>query len=272
MIEVNNISFSYSNNGPEAISGLSFNLYPGQWVVVIGANGSGKSTMGRHLNGLLLPQKGEVIVDGISTLKEDGLVAIRQKVAFVFQNPDNQIVATTVEDDIAFGPENLGLPAEEIRRRVDEALKITGLTHLRHKEPYLLSGGEKQRLAIAGALAMESPYLILDEPTSMLDPQMRRQVLDTLAYLHRQMGKTIIYITNLMEEALLGQRLLVLSRGKLVADSSPREVFGNFQAMEEWGLKPPVLNRLSARLAEAGFPRLKGTLTLEEMVDSICES
>lgn len=272
MIEVQNISFCYEDAQGAALSGLSFTLAPGEWMTVLGANGSGKSTMARHLNGLLLPGRGQVLVDGESTLKPQSMAKIRQKVAFVFQNPDNQIVATTVEDDIAFGPENLGLAPEEIQRRVENALEITELSPLRQKPPHLLSGGEKQRLAIAGALAMEAPYLVLDEPTSMLDPQMRRQVLDTLVYLHRELGKGILYISNLMEEALLSQSLLILSQGRLMAQGTPREIFHDCEALREWGLEPPLLHRLRARLMAAGFHELKGALTLEEMVDCLWAS
>lgn len=272
MIQVKNISFNYENSQTKALNEVDFKIEQGQWVMVVGANGSGKSTLARHLNGLILPQQGEVLVDGLNTRNPEELLKIRQSVAFVFQNPDNQIVATSVEDDIAFGPENLGIAPDEIADRVEKALEITGLTPLRKKTPAYLSGGEKQRLAIAGALAMGAPYLVLDEPTSMLDPQMRAQVLETLEYLHRDLGKGIIYITNLMEEVLLGQRVLVMHKGQLVADSTPRKVFSDYKALAKWGIVPPVLNRISARLAEDGFTDLKDVLTLDEMVDGICNS
>ncbi|MEG1501745.1 MAG: ATP-binding cassette domain-containing protein, partial [Clostridiales bacterium] len=240
------------------------------WLALIGPNGSGKSTLARHLNGLLLPAKGEVWVDGKNTANDQDLLEIRQQVAFVFQNPDNQIVATTVEDDIAFGPENLGIAPNEIARRVEEALTITGLKPLAKQPPHLLSGGEKQKLAIAGALAMGSPYLVMDEPTSMLDPQMRKQILETLLYLHQEMGKGIIYITNLMEEAFLAERLLVLRQGTLMADGSPREIFHNYRQLSDWGIESPVLCRLAARFYEDGYQEFEDVLTLEDIINTLC--
>ena len=272
MIELQNISFSYAEEGRQVLKDVSLSIAPGCWVTLVGANGSGKSTLARHLNGLLLPNAGKVLVDGLDTCDSQSLPQIRQQVAFVFQNPDNQIVATTVADDVAFGPENIGLPPAEIEARVAQALEITGLTAMAEKAPHLLSGGEKQRLAIAGALAMGSPCLVLDEPTSMLDPQLRRQVLDTLLYLHQKMGKTIIYITNLMEEALLADRLLVLCNGQLVADGTPRDLFADPERFRSWNLEPPLLSRLAARLAANGYPQVFGALSLDEMVEKLCIS
>ncbi len=271
MIQVENISFQYGEEGPLTLEDISLEIPPGQWVALVGANGSGKSTLARHLNGLLLPGAGRVLVDDHDTADPEQLLAVRQKVAFVFQNPDNQIVATTVVDDIAFGPENLGTPPAAIKERVEQALAITGLTRLAEQPPYLLSGGEKQRLAIAGAVAMNASYLVMDEPTSMLDPRMRAQVLKTLAYLHQNRGTAIIYITNIMEEALLAQRLLVLQQGRLVGDGPPRELIGNVEQFAAWGLQSPLLTRLAARLAAAGHTQLAGALTLEEMVARICK-
>jgi energy-coupling factor transport system ATP-binding protein len=271
MIELKNVSFAYDKGKP-VLNDLSFSLKEGQWVVIVGANGCGKSTLARHLNGLILPDEGEVLVDGLNTADEDALLKIRQKVAFVFQNPDNQIVSTAVEDDIAFGPENLGLPSAEIAQRVEEALRLTAMTPLRKKNPAELSGGEKQRLAIAGALAMGAPYLVLDEPTSMLDPSMRKQVLDILLYLHRQKNKTVIYVTNLMEEVLLGERVLCVAGGFLAADNTPSEIFQNPSLLNDIGLTLPVLNRLALRLADNGFPRLKDALTMAEIEECICGS
>ncbi|MGI5891217.1 MAG: energy-coupling factor transporter ATPase [Bacillota bacterium] len=280
MIEIKNISFSYDKYLDQdrdkqkltvkAVSDCSLHIYPGEWLTLIGANGSGKSTLAKHLNGLLLPSKGQVLVDGWDTRDQEHIYDIRQKVAFVFQNPDNQIVANSVEEDIAFGPENLGLDSDEINRRIEKALDITGLREVRSKEPYLLSGGEKQRLAIAGALAMSSRYLVLDEPTSMLDPQMRRQVISTLQYLHREIGMAIIYITNIMEEALLAERVVIMQDGMIAAQGNVKEIFSQERSMAGWGLALPPICRLSSMLADAGYEQVRGAATIDEIMEVLC--
>ncbi|MCL1974802.1 MAG: energy-coupling factor transporter ATPase, partial [Firmicutes bacterium] len=263
MIQAEHLSFSYLPDGFYALKDINVEIPAGQWVAIIGANGSGKSTLARHFNGLLLPDEGRVLVDGLNTAVPEELFKVRQKVAFVFQNPDNQMVATSVEDDIAFGPENLGLPVEEIGRRLEESLVFTGLTEKRHQAPHLLSGGEKQRVAIAGALAMRSAYMVLDEPTSMLDPQLRLSVIATLRQLHKELGLTIIYITNIMEEALLAERVLVLEAGRLLKDSSPVNVFSDAAWLAERQLAKPPLCYISTVLAEEGYPELASCLTEE---------
>jgi energy-coupling factor transport system ATP-binding protein len=273
MIEIKNITFTYENADQPALREISLNIRAGEWLAVIGANGSGKSTLARQINGLLLPESGEVTVDGMSTQDAAGLWQIRTQVAFVFQNPDNQIVATTVEEDIAFGLENIGLPSEKIEERVNYALDITGLQELRTKEPHLLSGGEKQRVAIAGALAMNSCYLVLDEPTSMLDPSLRRQVIETLQYMHKELGMTIIYITNIMDEAILAERIVVLSAGKLIKEGSPQDIFADHKWLQGQGLDMPQICRLGSMLSDGGFgSEYRGILHLEEMVATLVAS
>jgi energy-coupling factor transport system ATP-binding protein len=269
MIKAERISFSYQQDGPQALRDIDIEIAARSWVAIIGANGSGKSTLARHFNGLLLPDKGRVLVDGLDTADADELIEVRQKVAFVFQNPDNQMVATSVEDDIAFGPENLGLPPQEIGRRLTEALAITGLTDKRRQAPHLLSGGEKQRVAIAGALAMRSAYMVLDEPTSMLDPQLRLSVIATLRKLHRELGLTIIYVTNVMEEALLAERVLVLETGQLVKDGPPAEIFSDAKWLQKRQLALPPACQIAAVLAEAGCKELAGCLTVEDLLKQI---
>jgi len=251
MIEIKEVSFYYEEDGPAVLHDINLAIPHGQWLAIIGPNGSGKSTLARHLNGLLLPAAGQVLVDGLDSQNQKELWQLRERVAFVFQNPDNQLVATSVEDDIAFGPENLCLSPEEISRRVEDALAITNLAELRKKPPHLLSGGEKQRVAIAGALAMSSRYLVLDEPTSMLDPRLRLSVIETLQHLHRELGLGIIYVTNIMEEVFLAQRVVVLDQGHLIADSTPGEIF-TLPDFIRLGLEQPDICRLGGMLGLPG--------------------
>lgn len=243
----------------------------GEWLAVVGPNGSGKSTLARQLNGLLIPKLGTVVVDGMDTQDPAAVWEIRQKVAFVFQNPDNQLVASSVEEDVAFGPENLGLPPAEIAARVEEALQVTGMEEYRDFPPHLLSGGQKQRVAIAGALAMHSQYLVLDEATAMLDPQGRSEVLGTLCRLNRDLGMTMIYITHFMEEAALATRLVVMNEGKLYTAGSPKEVFGRPELLNRIGLDVPEVSLLAARLKARGLIRSGGIISLDEMVDTLCQ-
>ena len=271
MIEIRNLQFRYGEDQPLALDGIDLDIPPGKWLALIGPNGSGKSTLARCLNGLLLPTGGSVRVDGLDTAAEDELMAVRERVSFVFQNPDNQIIATSVEDDVAFGPENLGLPREEISRRVEAALHVTGLLALREKAPHLLSGGEKQRVAIAGALAMASHYLVLDEPTSMLDPLMREQVLASLRLLHSSHGLGVIYVTNIIEEALLAERVIVLEEGRIVREGTAEEIFRDPQWLTAHGLDAPQACRIAAMLADDGYETLRGALTPEELTERICE-
>ena len=272
MLSFDAVSFSYTAE-QSLLKEISFNINRGQWTAVIGANGSGKSTIARLMNGLLLPVSGRVNVDGMDTLIPAQIPSIRRKISFVFQNPDNQLVATTVEDDIAFGPENLALPPAEIAERVERALQITGLTPLRYLPVYELSGGEKQRVAIAGALAMSSDYLVLDEPTSMLDPSLRAQVLSTLKTLHADLGMGIIYITNVMEEVLLAERVLILSEGRIVKDSTPAEIFSDSVLLSSLGLDIPEINRLTDKLHRVGIlsaEEKKNIRSIDELAGVLC--
>ena len=271
MIEVKDLHFSYNKQEDPILNGLDLTVEPGQWLAIVGRNGSGKSTLARCLNGLFLPDSGSVVVDGLDTSNESQLYSVRERVAFVFQNPDNQLVATSVEDDVAFGLENLGLPREEITRRVDQALDIMRLTDKRDKPPHLLSGGEKQRVAIAGAIAMASTYLVLDEPTAMLDPLMRLEVVDSLTRLHQEQGLAIIYVTNIMEEVLLAQRVVLLDQGRVDRDCTPAELFSDPEYLIAQGLDVPQISHLAARLAEAGYPQLRGALDVPELADRLTQ-
>ena len=269
MIEIRDLHFAYEAERP-VLQGVDLDIQEGEWLALIGSNGSGKSTLARMLNGLLLPNAGTVRVDGLLTTEAEHLWKIRTNVAFVFQNPDNQLVATSVEDDVAFGPENLGLPREEITSRVEAALEETNLIALRKKAPHLLSGGEKQRVAIAGALAMASQYLVLDEPTSMLDPHMRREVVESLQRLHWQRGVAIIYITNIMEEALLADRVVVLDRGRMVRDDSPAHVLTDRTWLRERQLDVPQVCYLADLLVDRGYPQFQGVTSPEELMEIVC--
>jgi energy-coupling factor transport system ATP-binding protein len=254
----------------EALRGINLTIYRGEFVALVGANGSGKSTLARHLNGLLLPSGGTVWVDGLLTSDPRSLWRIRQKVGMVFQNPDNQLVATTVEEDVAFGPENLGVPPQEIRRRVDEALTTVGLWELRLHPPHRLSGGQKQLVAIAGALAMRSECLVLDEPTSMLDPLGRRQVLSTLHRLNAEEGLTILLITQSMAEAATAQRAIVLEDGRIALNGSPREVFTQVERLRALRLDVPPMAEIAHELRRRGMPLPEAILSVEEMVRVLC--
>ena len=270
MISFDSVCFSYEE-GRQILNNINIELKKGEWVAVIGSNGSGKSTFARMINGLLLPVSGEVKVEGLVTADENSLQQIRQKVAFVFQNPDNQIVAATVEDDIAFGPENLSLPPAEISKRVYEALKMTGLEQYAKTPVYELSGGEKQRVAIAGALAMASSYIVLDEPTSMLDPILRRQVLNVLQKLHQTMGMGLIYITNVMEEVYLADRVIVLNKGNLVMEGTPAEIFAQKEKLQKMGLGLPEAQEICSRLFELGLIKRNDLHDVKEIAEALCK-
>ena len=271
MIEIKDLHYGYNKQDEPVLKGVDLVIEPGQWLTVVGRNGSGKSTLARCINGLFQPDSGQVLVDGLDTQDDDQLYAIREKVAFVFQNPDNQFVATSVEDDVAFGLENLGLPREEITSRVEEALSVMRLSAERDKAPHMLSGGEKQRVAIAGALAMASTYLVLDEPTAMLDPLMRREVLDSVVSLHKERGLTIIYVTNIMEEVLLADRVILLDDGRVARDCTPAELFSDPDFLTGQGLDVPQISRLAARLADAGYPSLRGALDVEQLAERLTQ-
>ncbi len=269
MIEIKGVCFAYDDT--PVLKDINLNIARGEWLAIIGPNGSGKSTLARQINGLLLPDSGNVFVDGLSVLNSDQLWQIRAKVAFVFQNPDNQLVATSVEDDIAFGPENLGLAPELISARVENALKITGLQQLRNKPPHLLSGGEKQRVAIAGALAMAAEYLIMDEPTSMLDPQLRSQVLAAVKQLYTDYQMGIVYVTNILEEAFLADRVIALADGAIVAQGTPTQIFADAGLISQLGLELPSICQIASLLADAGYQQLRGVGDIDQLVEALCK-
>ncbi len=254
----------------KALDGVDLRIKRGEFLVIIGPNGSGKSTLARHCNGLLLPTAGSVTVAGLDTRDPANIWTIRRTVGMVFQNPDNQIVATVVEEDVAFGPENLGVPTPEIRRLVDEAIALVGLTGFSLHAPHLLSGGQKQRVAIAGALVMRPACLVLDEATAMLDPRGREEVLRTVRELNRKEGLTVIHITHFMEEAVGADRVVVMDRGRVVAQGSPAEVFGLAERLEEIGLAVPQVVEVRRRLEAAGHPVPPSVLTVEDLVDHLC--
>ena len=253
-----------------ALEAVDLSIEKGEFVAVLGHNGSGKSTLAKHFNALLQPTEGVVLVKGIDTREEKLVWEVHQAAGMVFQNPDNQLVATVVEEDVAFGPENLGIEPKEIRRRVDDALERVGMRGFARKEPHMLSGGQKQRVAIAGILAMRPEIVILDEATSMLDPVGRREVLTIVKGLNEDFGITIIHITHFMEEALLASRVLVMNRGRIVMDGPPREVFTDGARLRAYGLDVPQMVELRMRLDEAGISLPPSILTVEEMAQSLC--
>ena len=254
-----------------ALKDVNLTISPGEFVAVIGHNGSGKSTLAKHLNALLIPTTGRVLVKGMDTKDPEQLWSIRQTAGMVFQNPDNQIVATAVEEDVAFGPENLGVPPVEIRRRVEAALKAVGMGEFRRAAPHLLSGGQKQRIAIAGVLAMHPEALVLDEPTAMLDPSGRREVMDTVVRLNREEGITVVHITHFMEEAVLASRVVVMNDGRIVLDGVPEEVFSHVNELKTLGLDVPQVTELAVKLSEQKVELPPGILTVERMVAELCQ-
>ncbi len=273
MIRVSNAGYYYAIGGGQslkALDGLSVQIHEGEFLSVIGKNGSGKSTLAKLLNALYLPDAGTVTVDGIDTKDEDRVWEIRQKVGMVFQNPDNQIVATSVEEDVAFGPENLGLSSFEIKERIDRSLKMVGMEQFRKRQPHTLSGGQKQRVAIAGVIAMEPKYLVLDEPTAMLDPGGREEIRRSVRYLHESKGMGIVYITHLMEEAIEADRVIVVDEGKVVLDGNPREVFSKVARLRELNLEVTPVGILAELLSREGILLPGWPLTVEEMVNTLC--
>ena len=251
IIRFENVHYTYSDEEEETLRGVDLEIEKGSFVAVLGHNGSGKSTLAKHMNAILVPSVGKVWVKDMDTADEEQLIPIRRTVGMVFQNPDNQIVANVVEDDVAFAPENLGVPSEEIRERVDGALKQVGMYEYRMHAPHLLSGGQKQRVAIAGVIAMQPEIIVLDEPTAMLDPQGRQEVVSTVTKLCREKGMTVVLITHHMEECIGADRLIIMSNGRIVADGSPVEVFSQVELMEREGLAVPETTRL---LHDLGLP------------------
>ena len=272
-IEFKNVDYCYSlgeGKTIKALKNVSFSIEKGQFVTLAGMNGSGKSTLAKLLNGLFVPSSGEVFVDGISTKDEDNTFEIRRKAGMVFQNPDNQMVATIIEDDVAFGPENIGLPREEIIERVDYALKAVGMDEFRTRTASKLSGGQKQRVAIAGVLAMRPDILIFDEATSMLDPKGRKEVMDIAKKLNEQ-GITVINITHNMEEAAISDRVIVLRKGRIIIDAPPKDAFGS-GLVEACGLRLPPVLQLAEDLKKQGFDFESQILFEDELVEGVCRS
>ena len=252
-----------------AVDKMDLQIYDGECVAVLGHNGSGKSTLAKLCNGILIPDYGDILVYGINTRDEDRLLELRQKVGMVFQNPDNQSVATVVEEDVAFGPENLGFPPEEIRARVESALKAVGMYKHRGKEPHKLSGGQKQRVAIAGILAMKPECILFDESTAMLDPKGRRSIMRIIRKMHDEMGKTVVYITHYMEEAAIADRVIVMEDGKVIDDGTPYEVFSNIEKIRSVGLDVPQSTELAELLREDGMDLPGDILTTEECIAAL---
>lgn len=254
MLCADQVTFRYREAGKNAVDGLSLSIKRGEFVAVLGANGCGKSTLAKHFNAILLPTSGQVLIEGISTEQEENLIQLRQKVGMVFQNPDNQIVATVVEEDVAFALENLGVEPTVMRERVDEAMKLAGIYQYRDKAPHHLSGGQKQRVAIAGVLAMQPDCLILDEATAMLDPMGRDKVMRTVHRLNRDCGITVAAITHYMEEAATADRVIVMSEGKIVMEGTPKEVFSQVDKLRELHLDVPQSTELCHEMTRAGMP------------------
>jgi energy-coupling factor transport system ATP-binding protein len=273
IIKVNDVSFEYitEESTLKAIDNLSLEVKKGEFVAIIGHNGSGKSTLSKNLNAILLPTKGNILIDGLNTREEEKLWDIRQTAGMVFQNPDNQIVATIVEEDVAFGPENLGIEPKEIRKRVEEALKSVGMYELRDRQPHLLSGGQKQRVAIAGIIAMKPKCIIFDEATAMLDPSGRKEVMKTIKRLNKEENITTLHITHFMEEAVEADRVIVMEKGRTLLEGTPREVFSNIKMLREIGLDVPCMTELSSLLKEDGLDISSDILTVDEMVMKLCQ-
>ena len=272
IIQFEQVHFRYSDEAQESLRGIDLSFEEGSFVAVLGHNGSGKSTLAKHMNAILLPTQGRVLVNGLDTADENNILNIRRTVGMVFQNPDNQIVANVVEDDVAFAPENLGIPSEEIRKRVDTALGQVGMYDLRMHAPHLLSGGQKQRVAIAGVIAMEPRVIVLDEPTAMLDPQGRREVISTVTRLCREKGLTVILITHHMEECIGADRLIIMSEGEIRADGAPAEVFSQVELMESEGLDVPETVRLAWELNKEGWQLPMGILDVSSCAEQLARA
>lgn len=274
IIEVKHAAFEYSDDERKntVIKDLSLDIERGSFTAVLGHNGSGKSTLAKLLNGLYKPTGGNVYVDGIDTADEKNEIEIKRRVGLVFQNPDNQLIASIVEEDVAFGPENLGIEPDIIRKRVDAALKAVGMYEYRLSSPHQLSGGQKQRIAIAGIIAMQPECIVLDEPTAMLDPQGRSEIIDTVIRLNREKNITVVLITHFMEEAELADRVIVMNDGEIVADAPPKTVFGNAPLLKSVGLDVPQTTELLCRLRESGVDINTDVISIEETAEAIAKA
>ena len=274
MIKIENLKHYYTDsdgNEVKALDGVDLTIEQGEFVAIIGANGSGKSTLARHLNCLLLPTDGRVEVGGLDTMEEKNMWDIRQQVGMVFQNPDNQIVAAVVEEDVAFGPENIGVPGPEIAPRVAKALAAVGMTEYAKHAPHRLSGGQKQRVAIAGIMALEPKCIVLDEPTAMLDPQGRKEIVSTVQKLNKEKQITIVYITHYMVEALTADRVVVMDKGHIRFMGTPREVFSRVDELETLGLEAPLAAKVASELRKSGVKLPGGIITDEELAQALCQ-
>lgn len=273
IIKVRDLVFEYvtEDSTYRAVDNFNLSIKKGEFVAVIGHNGSGKSTLSKNLNAILIPTSGDVLVNGMNTKDEKKLWEIRQNAGMVFQNPDNQIVATIVEEDVAFGCENLGIEPSEIRKRVDAALKSVDMYEMRERQPHLLSGGQKQRVAIAGIIAMRPDCIIFDEATAMLDPSGRAEVMNTIKRLNKEYNITVLHITHFMEEAVEADRVVVMEKGRKVFEGTPREVFNNVGELKKIGLDVPYMTELSHLLAEEGVNIKQDVLTVDEMVGELCQ-
>jgi energy-coupling factor transport system ATP-binding protein len=277
MIKCTNVSFKYIkhsegiNEEKYAVKNVDLEVKKGEFLVILGHNGSGKSTIAKHMNALVVPTEGIVVVDGLDTSKPENVWNIRSKAGMVFQNPDNQLVATIVEEDVAFGPENLGVEPSEIRRRVDESLEKVGMTKYKRHAPHLLSGGQKQRIAIAGILAIDPQCIIFDEPTAMLDPSGRRDVLKNIKYLNKSHGMTVVLITHYMDEAAQADRIIVMDGGSIKMEGTPREIFPQVERMKKIGLDVPQVTELAYELKKSGININEKILNVDEMVNELCQ-
>lgn len=271
LIEIKNVTFEYTDDDTvhTAVKNLSLDIKKGSFTVILGHNGSGKSTLAKMLNGLNKPTFGDVVVDGINTKDEETEIEVKRRVGMVFQNPDNQLVASVVEEDVAFGPENLGLAPEVIRKRVDDALKAVDMYDFRKSTPHKLSGGQKQRIAIAGIIAMEPLCLVLDEPTAMLDPKGRKEIVSTLLRLNREKGITVVLITHYMEEAEQADRVVVMNDGEIISDGTPKEIFKNVELLKSVGLDVPQTTELLYELQKNGFDVTTDVISIKETADMI---
>ncbi len=268
-----NVKYAYFSENETtclALKGVNISVKKGEFVAILGHNGSGKSTFAKHINVLLPLQEGELFVVSLDASKEENMWDIRSKASMVFQNPDNQIVSTVVEEDVAFGPENLGVPQSELQDRVDTALKAVNMQGYNNHAPHMLSGGQKQRVAIAGVLAMQPDIIVFDEPTAMLDPKGRKEVLDTVHALNKEQGKTVIFITHYMEEAAECDRVFVMKEGKVIDEGTPNEVFSHEDILNEAGLIPPHATQIAQGLQNCGIKLEKCPITLEELTEEIC--
>ena len=254
-----------------AVDGVDIDIKEGQFVAILGHNGSGKSTFAKHINALLLPSEGTIWIDGINTSEEPELWKVRQKAGMVFQNPDNQIIGTVVEEDVGFGPENMGVPTEDIWKRVNESLEKTGMTAYRHHSPNKLSGGQKQRVAIAGVMAMRPKCIVLDEPTAMLDPNGRKEVLAAVHQLNKQENVTVVLITHYMEEVIDADHVIVMDSGHVVMEGTPREIFSQVETLKKYRLDVPQVTLLAHELKQSGVDIPDGILTTEELVNALCQ-